>query len=132
MLLNCSAGEDSWEPLGQQGDQTSQFYKEISPEYSLEALMLKLKLQYTLAIWCKALTHWTYLDAGKDWRQEDLGMTEDEMLRWHHWSMDIVWVSSGSWWWTGKPGMLQSVGSQRVGQDWEIELNLYTYICVFM
>ena len=46
MLLNCGVGEDSWESLGQQGDQTSQILKEISPEYSLEGLMLKLKLQY--------------------------------------------------------------------------------------
>ena len=45
MLLNCGVGEDSWESLGLQGDQTSQ-PKEISPEYSLEGLMLKLKLQY--------------------------------------------------------------------------------------
>ena len=34
-----------------------------------------------------------------------------------------VWVSSGSWWWTGKPGVLQSMGSQRVGHDWAAELN---------
>ena len=46
-VLNCGIGEDSWESLGLQGDQTSQFRKsnqEISPEYSLEGLMLKLKL----------------------------------------------------------------------------------------
>ena len=35
----------------------------------------------------------------------------------------LVWVSSGSWWWTGKPGMLQSMGSQRVGHEWATELN---------
>ena len=46
MLLNCGVGEDSWESLGQQGDQTSQFLKKINPEYSLEGLMVKLKLQY--------------------------------------------------------------------------------------
>ena len=45
MLLNCGVGEDSWESLGQQGDSTSPS-SEISPEYSLEGLMLKLKLQY--------------------------------------------------------------------------------------
>ena len=45
MVLNCGVGEDSWESLGQQGDQTSQSLKEINPEYSLEGLMLKLKLQ---------------------------------------------------------------------------------------
>ena len=57
-------------------------------------------------------------DAGKDWRQEKKGMTEDEMVGWHHW----VWPSSGSWWWIGKPDMLQSMGSQRVGHDWVTEL----------
>ena len=46
MLLNCGVGEDSGESLGLQRDQTSSFLKEISPEYSLEGLMLKLKLQY--------------------------------------------------------------------------------------
>ena len=46
MLLNCGVGEDSWESLGLQGDPTS-ILKEISPEYSLEGLMLKLKLQYS-------------------------------------------------------------------------------------
>ena len=43
MLLNCGVGKDSWESLGLQGDQTSQILKEISPEYSLEGLMLKLQ-----------------------------------------------------------------------------------------
>ena len=46
MLLNCGVGEDSWEFLGLQGDQNQSILKEISPEYSLKGLMLKLKLQY--------------------------------------------------------------------------------------
>ena len=46
MLLNCGAGEDSWESLGQRADQTQSILKEMSPEYSLEGLMFKLKLQY--------------------------------------------------------------------------------------
>ena len=57
-------------------------------------------------------------DAGKDWRQEEKGTTEDEMDGWHQTQWTWVWVSSGSWWWTGRPGMLQSMGSQRVGRDW--------------
>ena len=44
--LNCGVGEDSWESLGLQGNQTKSILKEISPEYSLEELMLKLKFQY--------------------------------------------------------------------------------------
>ena len=46
MLLNFGVGEDSWESLGLQGDPTSSILKEISPEYSLEGMMMKLKLQY--------------------------------------------------------------------------------------
>ena len=46
MLLNYGVGEDSWESLGQQGDSNQSTLKEISPQYSLEGLMLKLKLQY--------------------------------------------------------------------------------------
>ena len=57
--------------------------KEISPEYWLEGLMLKLKL-HTLATWCEELTHLKYPDAGKDWRWEEKGLTEDEMVGWHH------------------------------------------------
>ena len=45
--------------------------------------MLKLKLQY-LATWCEELTHWKDLDTGKDWRWEEKGTTEDEMVGWHH------------------------------------------------
>ena len=63
-------------------------------------------------------------DAGKDWRQEEKGMTEDEMVGWHHQLDGWVWVSSRSWWWTGKPGVLHSMGSQRVRHDWATELNL--------
>ena len=58
--------------------------KEISPEYSLEGLMLKLKLQY-FGHDVKNWLIWKDPDAGKDWRQEKKGMTEDEMVGWHHW-----------------------------------------------
>ena len=46
-----------------------------------------------------------------------------EMVGWHHQLNGHVWVNSGSWWWTGRPGMLQSMGSQRVEHDWVTELN---------
>ena len=62
-------------------------------------------------------------DAGRDWGQEEKGTTEDERagrqrIRW-------TWVSvnSGSWWGTGRPGVLRFMGSQRVGHDWTTELN---------
>ena len=57
--------------------------KEISPGCSLEGMMLKLKLQY-LATSCEELTLGKDSDAGKDWGQEEEGMTEDEMAGWHH------------------------------------------------
>ena len=91
--------------------------KEISPEYSLEGLMLKVNSS-TLATWCKELTHlkrlwyWERLKAGGE--GDDRG--------WDGWMVSLtqwtwVWVSSGSWWWTGKPGVLQSMGSQRFRQN---------------
>ena len=63
-------------------------------------------------------------DAGRDWGQEEKGTTEDEMAGWHH-LLDgrWVWVNSGSWWWTGRPGVLQFMGLQRLGHDWATELN---------
>ena len=59
--------------------------KEISPEYSLEGLMLKLKfLYFGHLMWMKNWLCWKDPDAGKYWRQEEKGTTEDEMVRWHH------------------------------------------------
>ena len=55
---------------------------EVSPEYSLEELMLKLS---TLITWWKSQLTGKDPDAGKDWRQEEKGTTEDEMVGWHHW-----------------------------------------------
>ena len=62
-------------------------------------------------------------DAGRDWGQEEKGTTEDEMAGWHH-RLDgrWVWGNSGSWWWTGRPGVLRFMGSQRVRHDWATEL----------
>ena len=62
-------------------------------------------------------------DAGIEWRQEEKGMTlggDGWMASSTGWTW--VWVGSGSWWWTGKPGVMQSMGSQRVGHDWVTEL----------
>ena len=62
-------------------------------------------------------------DAEKDRGQEEKGTTEDEMVGWHHRLNGWVWVNSGSWWWTGRPGVLQSMVSQRVGHNWATEPN---------
>ena len=81
-----------------------------------------------LATWCKELTHlkkplcWERLRAGgkgydRGW---DGWMASPKLWTW-------VWVNSESWWWTGKPGVLQSMGSQRIGHDWATELN-WVYI----
>ena len=77
-------GEDSWESLGLQGDQGQSILKEISPEYSLEGLMLKLKLQYFGYLMRRTDSLEKTPDAGKEWGQEEKGMTEDEMAGWHH------------------------------------------------
>ena len=65
---------------------------------------------------------WKDPDAGKDWRWEEKGTTEDEMVGSHHRLNGHVWVNSGSWWWTGRPGVLQSMRSQRVRHDWATKL----------
>ena len=64
---------------------------------------------------------WKDPDAGKDWRREEKGSKEDEMVGWHHWlsGYEWVWAKSRSWWSTGNPGVLHSVGLQRV--DWAPE-----------
>ena len=99
--------------------------KEISPECSLERLMLKLKLQYFgYLMHAKSWLIWKDPDVGKDWRQEEKGTTEDEMVGMAspaQWTW--VCVNSGSLWWTGRPGVLWSMGSQRVRHDWATELN---------
>ena len=59
--------------------------KEISPEYSLERLMLKLKLQYFGHLMWRAYSLEKDANAGKDWEQEEKGTTEDEMIGWYHW-----------------------------------------------
>ena len=63
-------------------------------------------------------------EAGKDWRQEEKGMTRG----WDSWMASWIWASSRSWWWTGNPGMLQSMGLQRIKHDRATELNLKFYL----
>ena len=114
MLLNCNAGEDSGDPLDckeiqpvhPKGDQSWIFFVRIDAEAE------------TLVLWppdAKNLLVGIDPDAGKDWRWEEKGRTKDEMVGWHHWLNDVtwVWINSGSWWWTGRPGVLQSMGWQR-------------------
>ena len=117
--------------LGLQGNPISPSYKrsvlkkkkEISPGCSLEGLMLKLKLQYFGHLMRK-LTLWK-----RPWCWERLRAGEEGDNRgWDGWMASLtqwtwVRVDSGSWWWTGRPGVLQFMGWQRVRHDWVTELN---------
>ena len=97
--------------------------KEISPEYSLEGLMWSWNSN-TLATWWEELTHlkrpchWARLKAGGE--GDDRGWDGWMASPTTQWTR--VWVNSGSWWWTGGPGLLQPMVSQRVGHDWVTEL----------
>ena len=57
---------------------------------------------------------WKNPDVGKDWRQEEKGTTEDEMVGWHHWLNGDDFGRWLNWWWTGKSGMLQSMGHKEL------------------
>ena len=90
--------------------------KEINPEYSLDRLMLKLKLQYFGHLM------WRPNSLEKTWcwetlRQEEKAVAEDEMVGWYHWINRQEFEQTLGQWRTGKPGVLQSVGSQRVRHD---------------
>ena len=110
MLLNCGVREDSWESLGlkeiqpvhSEGDQPWDFFEGNDAEAE------------TPVLWpLHAKTHWK-----RRWCWEGLGAGgEGDGRGWDGWMASLtwwtwVWVNSRSWWWTGKPGMLQSMGSQ--------------------
>ena len=84
----------------------------------------------TPILWAPDVKNWLTRkdpDAGKDWRQEGANRG------WRGWMASLtqwtwVWVSSGSWWWTGKPGVLQPMGSQRVRHNWVTELNFEFFV----
>ena len=118
----CVVVEDSWESLGLQeitpinpkGNQSRIFIGRTDAE--AEAPIL--------ATWCKEPTHWK-----RPWCWEKLKVGgEGDNRGWDDWIASLtqwtwVWASSGSWWRTGKLGVLQSIGSQRVEHDWATELN---------
>ena len=96
--------------------------KEINPEHSLEELMLKLSW------WCEEMTHWK-----RPWCWDRLKAGgEGENRLWDGWMASPtrwtwVWASSGSWWWTGRPGVLQSMESQRVRHSWVTDMKNTRY-----
>ena len=102
--------------------------KEISPEYSLEGLMLMLKLQYSGHLMQRTDSLEKTLILGKIECSRKRGPHRIRCLDGITDSMDWVWSSPGSWWWTGKIGMLQSMELQRVGHNWATELNWTVHI----
>ena len=118
MLLNSGVGEDSCESLGLQGDPTSPFWRRSALGFLWKEWCWSGNSN-TLATSCKELTHWKRL-----WCLEGLGTGgEGDDRGWDGWMVPLtrwmwVWVNSGSWWWTGRPGVLRFMGSQRVGHDW--------------
>ena len=121
MLLNCGVGEDSWESLGLQGDLSS-------PSWRRSVLNIHQKdwcwswNSNPLDTWCEKLTHWK-----RPWCWEGLGAGgEGDDRGWDGWMASPtqwtwVWVNCRSWWWTGRPRVLQSMGLQTVGHDWATE-----------
>ena len=94
--------------------------KEISPGCSLERLMLKLKLQYFGHLMWRADSLEKTLLLGKIEGRRKRGQWRMRWLDGWIW----VWINSGSWWWTGRPGVLRFMGSQRVWHNWATELNV--------
>ena len=104
-------------------------YQILPKEYTLTIVLLNkagnctepsiFLLVLQNSTWCEQVAHWK-----RPWWWERLKPEGEEGDRgWDGWMASLtwwtwVWASSGSWWWTGKPGMLQSMGSQRVGHDW--------------
>ena len=124
-----SLGEDSWESFGQQGDPTSQSQRKSVLNIHWKDWCWNWN-SITVATWCEELTHWK-----RPWCWERLRAGEGADRAWEGWMASLtqwtwVWVNSGSWWWTGRLGMLRLMGSQRVGHDWAIELNwtLFPYV----
>ena len=102
------------QPVHQKGDQSWVFIGRTDVEAE------------TPILWPPDAKSWLigkYPDAGKDWGQQKKGTTEDKIVGWHHRFDGWIWVDSGSWLWTGSPGILWFMGSQRVRQDWATELN---------
>ena len=97
--------------------------KEINPEYSLEGLMLKLKLPNLWPPHSKSRLTGKGPDAGKDWGQEEKGETEDEMVGWHHRlnGREFEQTLGGSQGQGSLTFCMQSMGSQRVGHNFSTE-----------
>ena len=123
MLSNSGVKEDSKGPLETWTSRRSKesILKEINPNIHWKDWCWSWSSN-TLATWCKELTHWKI-----PWCSERTG-GEGDNRGWDDWVASPtrwtwVWTSSGRWWNAWKSGVLQSMGSQRVGHDWATELN---------
>ena len=99
--------------------------KEISPDYSLEGMVLKLKHQYFGHLMQRTDSIKKTVMLGKKLKAGGAG----DNRGWDGWMASLnqwtwVWASFGNWWWTGKPGVILSMGSQRAGHNWVSELNI--------
>ena len=124
MLLNCGVGEERLLRVPWTARRSNQ---SILKEIVLGVLWKEWCWSWnssTLATSCEDFTHWK-----RPWCWEGLGAGgEGDNTGWDSWMASPtpwtwVWVNSRSWWWTGRPGLLQFMGSQRVGHDWATELN---------
>ena len=137
MLLNCGVGEDSWDSLGLQRDLTSPFLRRPV----LGFLLRNYAKAESPVLWPPHSKSWPI--GKKLWCWEGLGARgEGEDRGWDGWIASLtrctwIWVNSGSWWWTGRPGVLQFMRSQRVGHDWtelnEAEVDVFLeFPCLFV
>ena len=124
MLLNCGVGEDSWKSLGLHGDPTSQYPKGNQSWIFTGRADAEAETRILWPPDTKSQLIWKDPDAGKDERQENKGMTEDEMVGWHHW-LDGHEFEQAFGADDGQEG-LACCGpwDHRVGHDWETELIL--------
>ena len=134
MLLNYGVSEGSPRVPWTARRSNQSVLKEISPEYSLEGLMLKLKLQYlSHLMWrTNSFEKTLMLERLKEGGEGDDRGQDGWMASLTQWTW--VRVNFVSWWWTGSPGVLQSMGSQWIRHDWPTELNwteppVYPFIC---
>ena len=104
--------------------------KEISPGCSLEGLMLRLKLQYFGHLMRRVDSLEKTLMLGGIGGRRRRGW---QKMRWlaSPTQCTWLWLNSGSWWWTGRPGVLWFMGSQRVRDAWVTELNTLYHPCIF-
>ena len=124
MLLNCGVGELLRAPWTA-GRSNLLILKEISHEYSLEGLMLKLKIQYFDHLICRNNSLEKILILGKIEGRRRRGWQRMRWLDGITNSMNMSLSNSESWRWTGKSSVVQSMGSQRVGDYWVTELKWY-------